>query len=134
MPDPLQPGLKVDRMSEMRDAPASCDDPAGYLRRVGLLDILDHTLQTGPSEDAIAQITYSISRPDEERTTFGHVPVRANQKVIDAVIAYIGGFAVTRLAVRSDGSQAYVPGSADAKTLFMLVTELSPEPLSLIHI
>ncbi|KAL1873111.1 hypothetical protein VTK73DRAFT_1116 [Phialemonium thermophilum] len=128
IPDPLQPGLKVDRMSESRDTPASSDDPAGFLRQMGLLEILDQTLQNGPTEDTVAQIAHAMSRPDKQQTAFGFVPINANIPVINAVTAYIGAFAVARAAAKGDSGSAFAQGSSDIKTLFMLVTELSPEP------
>lgn len=129
LPDPLQPGLKVERMSDLRVPPATTEDPSDYLRQMGLLDILDTILKSGPTEDTIAQVAHAMNKPvpDEKQTTFGYVPVNANLKVIDAVTAYIGSFAVERSAAKGDGNSAFVPGSSDIKTLFMLVTELSPE-------
>lgn len=127
MPDPLQPGLKIDRMPEIRAAPIVSRDPAAHLRQIGLLEILDQTLRNGPTEDAIAQITHAMNKADEEQTGYGHVPINANLKVIDSVTAYIGAFAVERSAGKGDGNSAFVPDASDIKTLFMLVTELSPE-------
>ncbi|GAB1315942.1 CCR4-NOT core subunit cdc39 [Madurella fahalii] len=124
--DPFQPGLKVDRIPDMKEAPATAYDAAGVLREIGLLDILEQTLQNGPSEDAIAQISHAINRADEEASTFGFVPVAVNRRVIDAVVAHFASFAVNRAASKSD-TPIFVPGAADIKTLHMLVTELSPE-------
>jgi len=129
MPDPLQPGLKIDRMPELRAAPVISEDPSNYLRQMGLLDILDTILKSGPTEDTIAQVAHAMNKPvpDEVQTTFGYVPVNANLKVIDAVTAYIGAYAVERSAAKGEGNAEFVTGTSDIKTLFMLVTELSPE-------
>ncbi|KAL2260324.1 hypothetical protein VTK26DRAFT_5684 [Humicola hyalothermophila] len=124
--DPFQPGLKVDRISDMKEAPASTFDSAGLLREIGLLDILEHALQNGPSEDAIAQINHAINKAEGESTTFGYVPVSVNRQVIDAVVAQFAKFAVNRAASKSDAA-IFVPGASDVKTLHMLVTEVSPE-------
>lgn len=124
--DPFQPGLKVDRIPDMREAPATSYDGVGILRQIGLLDILEQTLQNGPAEDAIAQINHAISKPDEEASTFGFVPVTVNRRVIDAVVAQFANLAVSRAASKSD-SPIFVPGAADIKTLHMLITELLPE-------
>ncbi|KAK4119530.1 Not1-domain-containing protein [Parathielavia appendiculata] len=124
--DPYQPGLKVDRIPEMKDAPPSTFDSAGVLRRIGLLDILEHALQHGPSEDAIAQISHAISRVEGDDYTFGHVPMAVNRRVIDAVIAQFPRFAVARAASKSD-TPIFVLGASDIKTLHMLVAEVSAE-------
>ncbi|KAL2127631.1 hypothetical protein VTI74DRAFT_10380 [Chaetomium olivicolor] len=124
--DPFQSGLKVDRIPEMKEAAPTSFDSAALLREIGLLDILEQTLQNGPSEDAIAQINHAINKADGEDSTFGYVPVAVNRQVIDAVIAQFAHFAVKRAGSKSDGS-IYVPGASDIKTLHMLVTEVSPE-------
>lgn len=124
--DPFHPGLKVDRIPDMKEASLNTYDFASPLREVGLYDILEHALQSGPSEDAIAQITHAISQVDEEASTFGFVPIGCNRKLIDAVVTHIGHFAITRSASKPDG-QVFVPGAADIKTLHLLVTELAPE-------
>ncbi|KAK3381600.1 CCR4-Not complex component, Not1-domain-containing protein [Podospora didyma] len=124
--DPFQPGLKVERIPDMKEAPPSTYDSAGLLRQIGLFDILEQTLQNGPSEDAVAQISHAINKTDGEASTFGYVPVMVNRQVIDAVVAYIGNFAISRASSKSD-TAVYMPGTSEAKTLYMLVTELSPE-------
>ncbi|KAK3945591.1 CCR4-Not complex component, Not1-domain-containing protein [Diplogelasinospora grovesii] len=126
--DPLQPGLKVDRIPGVRQAPSSSFDAAGYLRQIGLLEILEQTLQHGPSEDAIAHISHAINKPDGEQfTTFGYVPASVNRQVIDALVAYIGAFAVARASASKSDAAVFVQGASDIKTLYMLVTELGAE-------
>ncbi|KAK4229467.1 CCR4-Not complex component, Not1-domain-containing protein [Podospora fimiseda] len=126
--DPFHSALKVDRLSDMKETPLSTYDFAKQLREVGLYDLLEHALQNGPSEEAIAQITHTISQPDEEEasTAFGFVPVGCNRRIIDAVVAHIGHFAMTRSASKPDVS-VFLPGASDFKTLQFLVTELNPE-------
>ncbi|KAK0640960.1 CCR4-Not complex component, Not1-domain-containing protein [Cercophora newfieldiana] len=124
--DPFQPGLKIDRLPDIKEAPVSTYDAAGQLRAAGLFEILEQTLLNGPSEDAIAQIGHAISKPEGDETTFGFVPVGVNRQLIDAVVAHIGNFAVSRAAAKPDGA-VFVPAGSDIKTLYMLVTELSPE-------
>lgn len=124
--DPFQPGLKIDRLPDMRDVPVSTYDAASQLHNTGLFDILEQTLLNGPSEDAIAQISHVISRAEGDETTFGFVPVSVNRPVIDAVVSYVGKFAISRAASKTDGA-LFVPGGSDIKTLYLLVTESSPE-------
>ncbi|KAL2176288.1 CCR4-Not complex component, Not1-domain-containing protein [Thermothelomyces heterothallicus CBS 202.75] len=124
--DPLQPGLKADRIPEMREAPMTLFDSAGVLREIGLLNIVEHALQNGPSEDAIAQINHAINKVEAEETAFGFVPIGVNRRVIAAVVAQFAHFAVTRAGSKSD-APIFVTGASDVKTLRMLVTEVSPE-------
>ncbi|KAK0707471.1 CCR4-Not complex component, Not1-domain-containing protein [Lasiosphaeris hirsuta] len=124
--DPFQPGLKLDRMPEVKDGSNSTQNPASQLRQIGLFDILEQALQNGPSEDAIAQISHAISQAEAEDSTFGFVPATVNRQVIDAVVSYIGDFAVDRATSKPD-TAAFIQGASDIKTLHMLVTESSPE-------
>lgn len=124
--DPFQPGLKVDRIPEMKEAPPTTFDSAGILQEIGLLDILEQALRNGPSEDVIAQINHAINKAEGEESTFGYVPVKVNRRVIDAVVARFGHYAVRRASSQSD-SAIFVPGGSDIKTLHMLVTEVSAE-------
>ncbi|KAH8903484.1 Not1-domain-containing protein [Coniochaeta sp. PMI_546] len=127
MPDPLDVGLIVEAMTEVHDTPTTLDDPSGYLREAGLLHLLNQALEHGPTEDAIAQITHAINKPDGETTTFGFVPVKANVKLIYAVTTYIGGFAAARAASQGRNSNPFVSGASDIKTLFMLILESGAE-------
>ena len=125
--DPFQPGLKVERLPDAREVPFSTYDPTSLLHQFGLVEILEHALQNGPSEDAIAQIGHAISKAeDETATTFGLVPVGVNRHVIDAVVTYIGRFAINNAVNRNDSS-VFFSDSSDVRALYMLVTEVSPE-------
>lgn len=127
MPDPLEVGLTIEAMTEIHDIPAVSDDSSAYLREAGLLDLLHQTLERGPTEDAIAQITHAINKPDGETTTFGFVPVKASVKLIYAVTTYIGKFAAARAAAQGHNNNPFVSGSSDIKTLFMLILESGAE-------
>ncbi|KAK0628986.1 CCR4-Not complex component, Not1-domain-containing protein [Bombardia bombarda] len=124
--DPFQAGLKVERIPDVKETTDSPYDPASQLRQIGLFDILEQILLQGPSEDAIAQISHAISQPEGTSSTFGFVPVTVNRRVIDAVVAHIGNFAVSCAAPKTDEA-VFVSDASDIKTLYMLATELSPE-------
>jgi CCR4-NOT transcription complex subunit 1 len=126
LPDPLQPGLKADRLPEMREPCLTLFDSAGVLRDIGLLNILEQALQNGPSEDAIAQISHAINKVEKEDSTFGFVPIPVNRRVIDAVVAQFAQFAVARAGTKVE-SAIFVSGASDIKTLHMLISEVSPE-------
>ncbi|KAK4190767.1 general negative regulator of transcription subunit 1 [Podospora australis] len=126
MTDPFHPGLKIDRIPEMRKSSPSSYNFASQLREIGLYDILEQSLQNGPSEDGIAQITHVISQPDGNVSTFGHIPVTVNRRIIDAVVAHIAHSVVQRVTAKPD-APLFVSGAPDNKTLIMLITEVSPE-------
>ncbi|TPX18086.1 uncharacterized protein E0L32_011856 [Thyridium curvatum] len=124
MPDPLQPGLRIDRMEESRDPPSVAEDANAVLAQAGLLNILDQALQSGPSEDAIAHITHAIQRAGVGFTGFGNVPYTVNLPLIDALILHVGSFAVARA---QKGGPVFVAGASDISTLSMILHELSSE-------
>jgi len=125
MPDPMQAGLKIDRIEEIRESPDNVDDVEGPLRETGLLDILDQALASGPTEDAVAHITHTIQRKKGRETGLGFVPVSVDLKLVDSVVVYIGMHSVARAAQK--GGPTYVSSAPDAELLSMLVHELSPE-------
>ena len=129
MPDPTQPGLRIDRMEEARDVPRAAADPAGQLARIGLLGILEQALQAGPTEDVVAHITRAINTPEtaadgRQQTTFGGVPIATNVAVIDAIVLHIGNHAAARV---QSGGPAFAAGGSDFATLTMVLHELPPE-------
>ena len=89
-----------------------------------MLEVLEQLMQHGPSEDAIAHLTHAILRNDAGDTTFGNVPLNTDIRLVDDVVAFIGGHAVSRF--QQEGP-LFVPGSPDIATLSFLVHELQPE-------
>ncbi|KAK5652789.1 hypothetical protein OQA88_9645 [Cercophora sp. LCS_1] len=123
--DPFQPGLKLDRLPDAREPANSTYDAAGALRQAGLIEIVEQALQHGPSEDAIAHIKNAISQPSGESSGYGNVPLNVARPVIDALVTYIGNFAINRALDKGD--PIFTPATSDIKTLYMLATELAPE-------
>ncbi|KAI8303201.1 CCR4-NOT transcription complex subunit [Colletotrichum sp. SAR11_240] len=125
MPDPLFPGLQVDRMDEVRESPEGLDNSAYQLREWGLLEVLDHALHNGPSEDMLAHVARAIVDSKCTETGFGHVPIHANLRVIDAVTLHLGNHAVEQATQK--GTDVFNPASSDVAILFRLIHELTPE-------
>ncbi|KAI8298084.1 General negative regulator of transcription subunit 1 [Colletotrichum sp. SAR11_59] len=125
MPDPLFPGLQVDRMDEVRESPEGLDNSAYQLREWGLLEVLDHALHNGPSEDMLAHVARAIVDSECTETGFGHVPIHANLRVIDAVTLHLGNHAVEQATQK--GTDVFNPASSDVAILFRLIHELTPE-------
>jgi CCR4-NOT transcription complex subunit 1 len=125
MPDPMQPGLKVDRIDDIHESPDSSNDAEAPLRQTGLFDVVDQALQRGPSEDAVAHIAHEIQRNKGHATGTGCVSVNVDVKLINSLVVYVGMYAVARAAQKS--SPTYVQASPDAALLTMLVHEVRPE-------
>ena len=150
-PGPMTSSLTVDTnaVAPNEPIPVTVYDPAALLRPIGLLDVVDQTLQIGPSEDTIAQITHAMRQPgaiadgqarqQQQSASLGNGPLVPNRKVIDAVVAYIGSFAVARArnaggnaaatsagppdSSMSSASALFSPGSTDVRTLRLLAVE-----------
>jgi CCR4-NOT transcription complex subunit 1 len=125
MPDPLQPGLKIDRIDEIRDSPTILFDVEGPLREAGLLDLINQALTKGPSEDAVAHIAHAIHRKKGYETSVGFVPVNVDTRLIDAIVLHVGMHAIEKATQKNGPS--FIQASPDAALLNMLIHELSPE-------
>jgi CCR4-NOT transcription complex subunit 1 len=123
LPDPMEPGVNLESLPELGQTTAGSNDQSHYLRHAGLLDLLDGCLERGPSEDAIAQITHAISKPDGKTTALGGVPVKVDLDLVYAVTSHIGAFAVKRASAQGHSNTPFEAGSSDIKTLSMLVME-----------
>jgi CCR4-NOT transcription complex subunit 1 len=125
-PDLLQPGLKIDRVEEMRQAPDSSNDIEVALRQSGLLEVLDQALASGPSEDAVAHIAHAIQQKKGRQSGAGFVPVNADLQLIRSLVVYVGRHSIARAELK--GGPNFVAASPDVALLSMLVHELRPEP------
>jgi CCR4-NOT transcription complex subunit 1 len=125
MADPMQPGLKIDRIEEIRESPEIVYDVEGPLRQIGLFDVLDQALQSGPSEDAVAHIAHAIQRSKIRQSGVGFVSINVDQKLIQSIVMHVGMHSIER--ANRKGGPTFVRGSPDAALLSMLVHELQPE-------
>ncbi|CZT05004.1 related to CDC39 protein [Rhynchosporium agropyri] len=124
MPNPMQPGIKLDRVGEIRQSPESMHDLEGPLRESGLFDLAEQALEHGPSEDAVAHIAHQIQRKQVRQTGLGLLPVDADRKLIDSLVLYVGANAIARS--ENKGAPIFTSGTPDIKLLSMLVHELRP--------
>jgi CCR4-NOT transcription complex subunit 1 len=125
MPDPLQPGLKIDRVEDIRESPQILADVALPLKQADLFDLVTQALQSGPSEDAVAHITHTIQRKKGQDTTAGYMAIHADLELIDSLVLYIGMHSIEKAIQK--GGPLFIQGSPDAALLTMLVHELNPE-------
>jgi CCR4-NOT transcription complex subunit 1 len=125
LPDPMHPGLKAELADETSELRPATDDALTLLKDLGLLGMLEQALQHGPTEDIVAHITHAITQPATREIRFGNIAIKANLDVINAVILFIGNYAVDRASQK--GSALFLPGSFDASVLSLLVHELPDE-------
>lgn len=125
MPDPLQPGLKIDRVEEIRISPDNMNDFEIPLRQTGLLDVINQALETGASEVAVAQIAHAFQRRKTRQSGLGFVPMSVDLNLMESLVVYIGVQSIAR--AEQKGAPTFVPGSSDVVLLSMLVHELDPE-------
>ncbi|KAG9229162.1 putative general negative regulator of transcription subunit 1 [Amylocarpus encephaloides] len=125
MPDPLQPGLKIDRIEEIRDSPTIMNDVETPLLQRGLLEVINDALRIGPSEDAVAHIAHAIQQKNGRESGLGFVPINVDRTLIEALVIYVGLGAIAKAT--SKNVATFTPNSPDAALLTMLVHELRPE-------
>nr|XP_036586127.1 CCR4-NOT transcription complex subunit [Colletotrichum truncatum]KAF6796534.1 CCR4-NOT transcription complex subunit [Colletotrichum truncatum] len=123
--DPLFSGPQGGRMDEVRESPESFDNSTTVLQDCGLLEVLEHALQNGPSEDTLAHITRAIVESQRTETGFGYVPIHANLRVIEAVTLHVGNHAVEQATAK--GTDVFNPASSDVAVMSLLLHELPPE-------
>ncbi|KEY71610.1 hypothetical protein S7711_06070 [Stachybotrys chartarum IBT 7711] len=113
------------KLEDTRVFPGIIAEATHLLQESGLLGVLDQVLHAGPSEDLVAQIAHTMTHTGTG-TTYGHVPVMANVRIIGAVVAYVGHHAAERIS--HSGAVMNISGNeADVATLSLLVHELPPE-------
>ena len=119
-----QAGFNKERSEENAILAHEADAAINVLRECGLLNLLEQVVQHGPSEDTLAQVAHTMTYDNPTETTFGHVPVMANVRVISAIVIYLGQQATER----ANGGMVTVAGNEpDVLALSMLVHELQPE-------
>lgn len=125
MPDPMQSGLKIDRVDDIRVPPPISFDAETPLKQAGLLDLINQALANGPSEDAVAHIAHAIQRNNTGKSTIGYVPIQVDLALIDAIVMHIVMVAVEKGTQKS--GPLFIHGSTDSALITMLVRELTSE-------
>lgn len=117
---------KADRLEELKTYPGLIDEAVATLTEAGLLSVLDQVFQSGPAEEAVAQIGHTITSNAPTETTFGHVAIAANAELIGAVVLYAGHHA-TEQPPPASGSLSISGSEPEVAMLSLLVHELPPE-------
>ncbi|EHL03154.1 putative General negative regulator of transcription subunit 1 [Glarea lozoyensis 74030] len=125
MPDPLQPGLKVDRIEEMRTSPQIVTNAEEILAQSDLLELLNKSIQQGPSEDVVAQISHTIQRKRGRQSSLGFTPINVDRRLIEALIIHVGMQAIAKAEAKD--APTFAINTSDTALFKMLVHELQPE-------
>ncbi|KAF5018473.1 hypothetical protein F66182_9546 [Fusarium sp. NRRL 66182] len=113
-----------DRADESRVHPGLVHQATATLQARSLLNVVDQALQSGPSEDIVANITHAMTHNTPKATTYGHVSVVANTEVIDAIVIYIGQRAAEKAA--QAGAIVTVSGDEHEVSLLSLIVHELP--------
>lgn len=111
---------------EVKVYPGIVEDATSILTECGLLPVVNQILQSGPSEEKMAQIVHTMTQTQPKETTFGSVPVSANNRIIGAVVVYIGSHAADRLGKQGD-SVTIAGNEPEVAALSVLLQEVSPD-------
>ncbi|KAK2591660.1 CCR4-NOT core subunit cdc39 [Conoideocrella luteorostrata] len=115
-----------DGKEDVKIYPGMIEEAKGILRDGGLLALVERTLQSGPSEDTVAQIAHAMTQSESRETGYGHTAMAANPCVIGAVATYISNHAAERLT-QSSSSINVTGNEPEVLTLSLLIHELAPE-------
>ncbi|RMZ88294.1 hypothetical protein DV736_g4478, partial [Chaetothyriales sp. CBS 134916] len=117
LPDPMTPGLKIDRLEEMKKNPQLADDFDAPLREYDLIDSVDAALRKGGDlETAIKTITATLEAGKPASATGPATSVQ----ILNALVPYVGVQAITPAA-------SFDPNSAYASLLVNLTIALGFE-------
>lgn len=116
-----------ERHEELKVFPGLLTDAKDTLHECGLLPVIDQVLQSGPSEERMAQIAHAMTQTQPKETTYGSVPVSANGDIIGSVVVYIGTHAADRLAVKQGDSTVITGSEPEVAALSVLVQEVAPD-------
>ncbi|KAL2677919.1 CCR4-Not complex component, Not1-domain-containing protein [Phyllosticta citricarpa] len=124
LPDPFTTGFKVDRLEDVRKAPAIRGDIEEQLREHGVKNAVDNLLKTSEqSTDDLLKVIDAAYSPRREETGFGFAPVTVDTAFLHALILYIGSSAVSA----TNKGPVFNVASPHAKLLETLARELRPE-------
>ncbi|RMZ75215.1 hypothetical protein DV737_g5410, partial [Chaetothyriales sp. CBS 132003] len=120
LPDPMTPGLKVDRLEEMKKSPRLADDFDAPLREYDLIDSVDAAIRKGgdPEAAAIKTITATLEAAKPATVT---APAGSVQ-ILNALVPYVGVQAIVTAAGAS-----FDPNSSHASFLVNLTIGLGFE-------
>ena len=119
LPDQFTPGLKVDRLDEIKKAPIITGNVLQSLQRDGLGDLVDRALQKGSDlDDSASQICQILcNAPDSQVRSEGNIDVSE----ANALVLHIGQEAMALNPVKFDAS------SPHSELLCKLVQALRPQ-------
>ncbi|KAF4441689.1 hypothetical protein F53441_11949 [Fusarium austroafricanum] len=114
------------QFDELRVYSGVMSEATSTLQTRSLLKVIDQALQSGPSEDIVANITHAMTHDTPKASTYGHVPVVANTGVIDAIVIYIGHRAVEK-ATHASTDVTVTGDEHEVSLLSLIIHELPAE-------
>ena len=93
LPDPFAPGLKVDRLEDMKNPPAIAGDFTASLQKNNVKDVIDNALSSSRvSDDTVARIIEAIGMVSNVNATLDNQ--NAEMALLHAIVLHIGQSAV----------------------------------------
>ncbi|GAA5875884.1 hypothetical protein JCM8547_001694 [Rhodosporidiobolus lusitaniae] len=128
LPDPLQPGLKLEVLPDAQRSPAFLTDFTTALSAADLRAPLDQYLQSKEPSDILAMVKARIElAPPAGADASKPAEVKYNVPLINSLVLYLGVVAVN-LSKAQGGSVKFDNQVESAKLLRALVEEVEPEP------
>jgi CCR4-NOT transcription complex subunit 1 len=91
LPDQFNPGLRVDRLDEMKKAPIIASNVMAPLERDGLKDVVDKALQKGSNlDDGVSQIRQILCNPPASQVGPTAATGSVDISELNALVLYIG--------------------------------------------
>ncbi|KAI9844771.1 MAG: hypothetical protein M1837_005304 [Sclerophora amabilis] len=125
LPDPFTAGLKVDRINEIRNAPALAGDFEEPLRQRNVKATVDGALSQGPTDEQVNAILKAVYNPVEKDTGVGFASIAVDLPLITSLVLYAGTSAIN--VVGQKGGPTFVQDSPQATLLTRLAKDFGPE-------
>jgi CCR4-NOT transcription complex subunit 1 len=125
LPDPLQPGLKIELLPEIQKSPQVLTDYTAALSTAELRAPLDKYLQTKAPANLPATIRERLTVARNEATALPTDP-KYNIPLINSLVMYLGVVAVNQ-SKASTGTVKFDSKSASALLLLELFTQMDAE-------
>ncbi|GAA6009388.1 hypothetical protein JCM10207_003757 [Rhodosporidiobolus poonsookiae] len=126
LPDPLQPGLKLELLPEVQRSPAFLTDYTAALSAAELRAPIDQYLQSKEPSDILAMIKarLELATPVDKGLPS---EMRYNLSLCRSITTYLGHTAIN-LSKAQSGSVKYDPSLEATKLLKAVIEEVEPEP------
>ncbi|KAK9469971.1 CCR4-NOT core subunit CDC39, partial [Dipodascopsis tothii] len=128
LPDPFAHGFKVERLPEIRQAPAIAQDPAVDLQYYGLKQFVD-AYAKAPDTAAISlkPVVAELKIDERQELGLGFSTVSMNVAAMNALVLYLGMESIAEAKTNTPESLTFNTNSGYLKFLTSLLLELDAE-------